>query len=69
MFHLNFIFRSNVALEILSFKKQGRFLKALAKLAKFFKVSRCNRYRLYTERRAASENCILDNVHCIVLSF
>ena len=26
-------------------------------------------YRLYTERRAASENCIIDHAHCIVFSF
>ena len=26
-------------------------------------------YRMYTERRAASENCIVDNAHCIVFTF
>ena len=26
-------------------------------------------YRLYSERRAASENCIIDNAHSIVFGF
>ena len=26
-------------------------------------------YSTYTERRSASENCIIDNTHCIVFSF
>ena len=28
-----------------------------------------NSYRLYTEKTSASENCVIDNVHCIVFSF
>ena len=26
-------------------------------------------YSMYTERRSVSENCIIDNTHCIVFSF
>ena len=26
-------------------------------------------YSTYNERRLASENCIIDNMHCIVFSF
>ena len=34
-----------------------------------FSIALMDLYRLYTERRAASENCRIDNAHCIVFSF
>ena len=31
--------------------------------------NRPDSYSTYTERRSASENCIIDNTHCIAFSF
>ena len=44
------------------------FLTFLGLGVEYFRLGKTH-YSSYTERRSASENCIIDNTHCIVFSF
>ena len=57
-------------LQLKNAKTHGKnYMKVKQHLVRHLLRNRLSGYSTYTERRSASENCIIDNTNCIEFSF